>query len=91
MNKTLETLRFCAFCPNLCRSAWPHPHEEGETPSALSLLAVAVASGQVADGAGPRALLARQEMAAACRAACPYGVDVPALVADALGPAHAPG
>lgn len=88
MNATLETLRFCAFCPNLCRSAWPHPHEEGETPSALSLLAVALVTGQVTDGAEPRALLSRQEMAAACRTACPYGVDVPALVAEALGDAH---
>jgi len=89
VSATLETLRFCAFCPNLCRSAWAHPHEEGETPSALSLLTVALATGQVADGAEPRALLSRQDMAAACRAACPYGVDVPALVAKALGDIHA--
>lgn len=88
MADALDRLRFCAFCPNLCRSAWPHPHAEAETPSALALLAVAIAEGAVADGPEPRAVLARQDMAAACRAACPYEVDVPALVAALLGHAH---
>lgn len=89
--EAVQRLRFCAFCPNLCRSVWPEAHDEAETPSALSLLAVSIVQGAVADGPGPRTALARQDMAAACRAACPYGVDVPALVRQVLGDSHAGG
>lgn len=83
MDESRCRLRFCAFCPNLCRSAWPAAHDEAETPSALALLAVSLAEGAVADTPEVRAALARRAMAASCRSACPYGIDVPALI-DAL-------
>lgn len=85
MDEPRHHLRFCAFCPNLCRSAWPDAHDEAETPSALALLAVSVADGTVADTPAVRLALARRAMAASCRSACIYGIDVPALIDALLG------
>jgi hypothetical protein len=79
----LEALRFCSFCPNLCRSAWPAdalPQTESVTPSALARLAVAVALGRIAADPAAVAALRRTAMAAACRPACPYGHPIAALV-----------
>jgi len=79
----LEQLRFCAFCPNPCRRAWPAAEaaqDEAITSSALSTLAMQVAEGRVELDDDVRAALMRQDMARACRPACPYGIDVPALV-----------
>lgn len=89
MEELHRRLRFCAFCPNLCRSAWAAAHDEAESPSALALLAVSVAVGAVADTAEVRAALARRAMATACRSACPYGIDVPALIDELLEAARA--
>ncbi len=83
----LEQLRFCAFCPNPCRRAWPAAEatqNEAITSSALSTLAMQVAEGRVAFDDDVRAVLMRQDMARACRPACPYGIDVPALVDGVL-------
>lgn len=79
----LEQLRFCAFCPNPCRRAWPADmaaQNEAITSSALSTLAMQAAEGRIAFDDDVRALLMQQEMAHVCRPACPYGLDVPALV-----------
>lgn len=79
----LRTLRFCSFCPNLCRSAWPSdavPQTESVTPSALARLAVALADGHFPPDSAAMAALRRTGMAAACRVACPYGHDIAGLV-----------
>lgn len=83
----LESLRFCAFCPNPCRRAWPaeaHAQNEAMTPSALSLLTVHVAEGRIALDRDVEGLLASQDMARTCSAVCPYGLDIPALIGHVL-------
>ncbi len=79
------TLRFCAYCPNPCRSAWPAQalQNEAATPSAMALLTIAVLDGRVSADADVRARLADRRMAETCRPACPYGFDIPALIAAA--------
>lgn len=80
----IEALRFCSFCPNLCRSAWPddaQPQTENVTPSALARLALALVQREIACDATTARALRQTEMAVACRSACPYGHDIAALVA----------
>ncbi|WP_291296367.1 hypothetical protein [Elioraea sp.] len=91
MADAMATLRFCAWCPNLCRSAWPDgaPQREASTPSALSALTLMLAERRVAPDASIAAALGDTAMAEACRAACPYGYDIPAAVAAVAGAAHA--
>ncbi|MCU0983892.1 MAG: hypothetical protein MUC89_02965 [Acetobacteraceae bacterium] len=91
MADTIATLRFCAWCPNLCRSAWPESgaQREAATPSALSALALMLAERKVTADAAVSATLADLTMAEACRAACPYGHDIPAAVTAVAGAAHA--
>ncbi len=83
MTETLAVLAFCATCPNPCRRAWPADAAvqlEAITPSALALLALAVARRQVRADAETLALLDQTEMARQCRPACPYDHDIAALV-----------
>jgi hypothetical protein len=81
--KELEALRFCGFCPNLCRSAWPataHVQTETVTPSAMALLAVAVIDKRVAVDRDVVAALEQTAMARTCRSACPYRHDIAGIV-----------
>lgn len=74
-----DLFRFCACCPNPCRRAVPAERAvqiESETPSALSMIALAVIDGELAFDADARSALARTEVAHLCRAACPYGYDI---------------
>lgn len=90
MADAMATLRFCAWCPNLCRSAWPDDgvQREAATPSALSALALMLAEHRVAPDAAITAALGDTAMAEACRPACPYGNDIPAAIAAVVGAAH---
>lgn len=77
------TLRICAFCPNPCRRAIPATFDqqlESRTPSALALLALQVLHGHVPREASVREALLELDAATACRDACVYGFDIPALV-----------
>lgn len=80
MDQELDHLRFCAFCPNPCRSAlddsWSY--RESQTPSALSLVAILVADGKMSWGTEINALLADNAVAVRCRERCPYPFDIPA-------------
>lgn len=91
MAEPIAVLRFCAWCPNLCRSAWPEDgaQREAATPSALSALALMLAEKRVSPDASVSAALGDTAMAEACRPACPYGYDIPAAVAAVAGAAHA--
>lgn len=74
-----DLFRFCACCPNPCRRAVPADRTrqvESETPSALSMIALAVIDGQLAFDAETRQALKRTEVAHLCRPACPYGFDI---------------
>ena len=74
-----DLFRFCACCPNPCRRGVPadRPFQlESETPSALSMIALAVIDGELDYDEATRSALARTEAAHACSPACPYGYDV---------------
>lgn len=74
-----ELFRFCACCPNPCRRAVPADRLlqlESETPSALSMIALAVIDGALDHDEATRRALARTEVAHLCRPACPYGFDI---------------
>jgi hypothetical protein len=74
-----ELFRFCACCPSPCRHAIPPGDAlqlESTTPSALSLVALAVIDGQLAFDADTRRVLANTAHARACRPACVYGHDI---------------
>lgn len=74
-----DLLRFCAYCPNPCRRAVPAERAlqvETETPSAMSLIALAVVDGQLPFDADARRVLARTEVTRQCRVACPYDYDI---------------
>ncbi|MEF7617269.1 hypothetical protein V4F39_25380 [Aquincola sp. MAHUQ-54] len=75
-----DLFRFCACCPNPCRRAVPAGDDglqtESQTPSALSLIALAVIDGALPFDEGTRRALARTAAAHACRPACPYGFDI---------------
>lgn len=76
-------LRMCAFCPNPCRRAIPASLEhqlESRTPSALALLALQATHGRAPRDPSVREALLELDAAIACRDACVYGLDVPALV-----------
>ncbi len=78
-----ELFRFCACCPNPCRKDIPASMDrqvESETPSALSLIALAVIDGHLPYDADARAALSATEAAHACRPACPYGFDIAGAV-----------
>lgn len=81
--EALAALRTCAFCPNPCRSRIPADlagQLESQTPSALALLALTVVAGLAPAEASVRATLEDLAAARACRSACVYDFDIPALV-----------
>lgn len=85
-----ELFRFCACCPNPCRRAVPAGmarQTECETPSALSMIALAVIDNELAFDPPVRQALARTEAARFCRPACPYGLDIAGAI-DAFSLRH---
>lgn len=84
-----DTFRLCACCPSPCRRAIPAdgvPQVETVTPSALSMIALAVIDGALGFDAPVRRALADTGAARHCRPACTYGLDIAgaidAFVAD---------
>lgn len=80
-----DLFRTCACCPNQCRTAMDagEPMQaESLTPSALSLVALAVIDGQLANDVSVREALGRTAQARACVTLCPYGHDVPAAIEE---------
>lgn len=90
MADAIATLRFCAWCPNLCRSAWPDSgaQREAATPSALAALALMLAEKRIGADGAVSAALDDLAMARTCSAACPYGHDIPAAIAAVTDAAH---
>lgn len=83
----IDQLSICAYCPNACRATYTEdrtPQIESQTPSALSLLAVAVLKGEIPLDDATRHVLARRGAAQASRGHCVYGLDIPALLDEAL-------
>jgi len=84
----INTLRSCAFCPNTCRpsyAATAMPQIESQTPSAMSLLALAVLDGRLdRRGSGVVQALARRDAVRASLGHCSFGFDIDAALDRAL-------
>jgi hypothetical protein len=90
MSSALETLRSCAFCPNTCRpshAAQARLQIESQTPSAMSLLALAYLDGRLGKCSGVIEALQRREAVRESRTHCTYGFDIDAALDAALGAA----
>jgi hypothetical protein len=86
--ETFEKLYTCAYCPNTCRPSYSADRAvqiESQTPSALCLLALAVLKQRIPRDAGVDAALNRREAAMSSRGHCTYGLDIPALLDQAIG------
>lgn len=81
-----KNLMICAFCPNTCRPsiAAQGLQIESQTPSALSLIAIAVLEGRIALDDQTKTSLARREAIQASVGHCTYGLDMPKVLDDAL-------
>lgn len=86
-----QKLRFCAVCQNPCRILFPAGLQPRESRycSAMAYLAMAVKEGFVDFTADVEARLSDLEGCAACKAACPHGVDTQALVMEVTREAKA--
>ena len=83
----IATLRSCAFCPNTCRPSYPASatvQMEAQTPSALSLMALAWLDGRLGEDSGVADSLQRRDAANASRGHCTYGFDMPRVLDAAL-------
>jgi hypothetical protein len=90
MSLALETLRTCAFCPNTCRSSHSAAAQvqiESQTPSAMSLLALAFLAGRLDSDSGVVQALRRREAVRESLGHCTYGLDIDAALNAALEPA----
>lgn len=87
MSDSLEALRVCAFCPNVCRpshDARSHVQIESQTPSAMSLLALAYLDGRLGAESGVLEALARREAVRESLGHCLYGFDIDCALSAAL-------
>ena len=83
MSDIRDMFRLCACCPSPCRRAIPVeavPQVETVTPSALSMIALAVIDGALDFDAPVQRALARTGAAHLCRPACAYGYDIAGAV-----------
>jgi len=75
----VDQLRFCAFCPNICRTHYPTKgvqQREYMAPSALSYLAYAVLNKFIVYDKNVEAVLSSTEACDSCREACPYHYNI---------------
>lgn len=80
----LQKLQFCAVCQNPCRILFPAGLQPRESRycSAMAYLALAVHKSFVDFTPDVEGRLNDLEGCTACKAACPHGVDTPALVME---------
>ncbi len=77
----IDQIRFCAFCPNLCRTQYPPsgvPQREYMAPSALAYLGYALLNDLISYNEDVADTLTKLEACEACKAACLYHYDIPA-------------
>ena len=76
----VDQIRFCAFCPNLCRNLYPRsgvPQREYIAPSSLSYIGFALLNELIAYNEEVAAVLTKLEALDACKAGCLYNYDIP--------------
>ena len=76
----VDQIRFCAFCPNLCRTHYPTsfvPQREYMAPSALSYIGYALLNDLLKYNKEIASVLKKLEAFDECKKACPYNYDVP--------------
>ena len=91
MNAALTTLRTCAFCPNTCRpshAAAAALQIESQTPSAMSLMALAYLDGRLDADSGVLQALQRRDAVRASLGHCTYGLNIDAALDAALDTAQ---
>jgi hypothetical protein len=87
MSDFRKDLTTCAYCPNTCRPSYAANAAvqiESQTPSALSLITLAVIDGRIPFDADTRAALGRREAANASVGHCTYGLNMPIQIDAAL-------
>jgi Fe-S oxidoreductase len=79
-----QQLKFCSLCQDPCRTLFPAGLKptESRMSSAMAYLALAVHEKFVDFTPAVETLLGDLEGCSACRAACPHGIDAPALVEE---------
>lgn len=83
MTTEREKFLLCACCPSPCRRAIPanlRDQVESETPSALSMIALAVIDGELDFDPAVQAVLSRTDQARYCRPVCTYELDIASAV-----------
>lgn len=83
--KEIEQIRFCSFCPNICRIAYPEvgiPQIETLTLSTISYFCYLLMNRYI--DYTKEVLFAFQNLKSviSCKQACPYGFDIPRLVEE---------
>ena len=79
MSTDRENFVLCACCPCPCRrliAAEAQEQIETATPSAMSMIALAVLDGAMDVDAAVRQAFGRTAVIRPCRAACPYDLDI---------------
>ncbi|GAA4015365.1 hypothetical protein [Actimicrobium antarcticum] len=87
MSEFRKDLTTCAYCPNTCRPSYAANASlqiESQTPSALSLITLAVLNRQLPLDAETRQALSRRGPLEASVGHCTYGLNMPAVIDAAL-------
>ncbi|RJF91826.1 hypothetical protein [Noviherbaspirillum saxi] len=87
MSEYINALTICAYCPNTCRPSYAANEDvqiESQTPSALSLITLAVLKKRLPMDEDTRAALGRRAAANASIGHCTYGLNIPVALDAAL-------
>lgn len=87
MSEHRKNLTTCAYCPNTCRPSYAADASiqiESQTPSALSLITLAVLDGRLPLNDGTRLALSRRAAVEASIHYCTYGLNIPESLDAAL-------
>lgn len=83
MSEHRNQLTICAYCPNTCRSSYAADAPvqiESQTPSALSLITLAVLDGRLPFDDDTRKALNRRDAILPSVGNCTYGLNMPAVL-----------
>lgn len=87
MSDYIDALTTCAYCPNTCRPSYAANEAvqiESQTPSALSLITLAVLKKRLPMDGATREALGRRAAAEASVGHCTYGLNIPMALDAAL-------